>query len=55
VFWACAQLEANRERLALHMLGIAGYVTYLPRIRVQRCVSTGPRKLIDVATPLFPG
>jgi transcription antitermination factor NusG len=55
VYWACAQLEAHRERLALHTLGLAGYTTYLPRIRIQRRVSIGSRKLIDVATPLFPG
>ena len=35
-FWACAQLEANRERLALHCLGLAGYEVYLPRIRARR-------------------
>jgi transcriptional antiterminator RfaH len=34
-YWACAQLEANRERLALHCLGLAGYQTYLPRIRAR--------------------
>jgi transcriptional antiterminator RfaH len=44
-YWACAQLEANRERLALHCLGLAGYQVYLPRIRA--------RKLKTAA--LFPG
>jgi transcriptional antiterminator RfaH len=51
-FWACAQLQPQRERLALHTLGLAGYATYLPRLRAHR-VSHG-RKI--VTTPaLFPG
>ena len=49
-YWACAQLEINRERLALHCLGLAGYEVYLPRIRSQR--ATGLRKAV---TALFPG
>jgi transcriptional antiterminator RfaH len=52
-YWACAQLEANRERLALHCLGLAGYQTYLPRIRVQRLTQT--HKLGALTAPLFPG
>jgi transcription antitermination factor NusG len=52
-YWACAQLEANRERLALHCLALAGYQTYLPRIRVQRL--TQSRKLSALTAPLFPG
>jgi transcriptional antiterminator RfaH len=52
-YWACAQLEANRERLALHCLGLAGYQTYLPRIRVQRLTQT--HKLSVLTVPLFPG
>ena len=51
-YWACAQLETNRERLALHCLGLAGFETYLPRIREQR-ISRG-RKII-VTPPLFVG
>jgi transcriptional antiterminator RfaH len=49
-YWACAQLEANRERLALHCLGLAGYQTYLPRLRLRRL--TPARK---APPPLFPG
>jgi transcriptional antiterminator RfaH len=52
-YWACAQLEANRERLALHCLGVAGYQTYLPRIRVKRAMPA--RKIVTQTTPLFPG
>ena len=35
-YWACAQLEANRERLALHCLSLRGFEVYLPRLRVKR-------------------
>jgi transcriptional antiterminator RfaH len=51
-YWACARLEPHRERLALHCLGLAGYATYLPRIRERR-LSHGRR--IEVRPPLFPG
>jgi transcription antitermination factor NusG len=51
-YWACAQLEPNRERIALHCLGLAGYETYLPRLRERR-VSHGRK--IEVRPPLFPG
>src|SRR5262245_47331389 len=51
-YWACAQLVPQRERLALHCLGLAGYVTYLPRLRVQ----TRSYGRTTVTTPaLFPG
>jgi transcriptional antiterminator RfaH len=52
-YWACAQLEANRERLALHCLGLAGYQTYLPQIRARRLTQT--RKVSPQTPPLFPG
>jgi transcription antitermination factor NusG len=51
-YWACAQLQPARERLALHCLGVAGYTTYLPRLR-QRRVSRGRR--IEATPALFPG
>jgi transcriptional antiterminator RfaH len=51
-FWACAQLQPARERLALHTLALAGYVTYLPRLRQHR-VSRGRR--IEATPALFPG
>jgi hypothetical protein len=34
MYWGCAQVEANRERLALHCLGLAGYTIYAPKIAV---------------------
>jgi transcriptional antiterminator RfaH len=46
-YWAVAQLQTNRERLALHCLGLAGYTTYAPRI------ATGCRSM--PLAPLFPG
>ncbi len=50
MFWACAQLEGNRERLALHCLGLGGFEVYSPRLRVRR--TTPARK---AAPALFPG
>jgi transcriptional antiterminator RfaH len=51
-YWACAQLMPMRERLALHTLTLAGYTTYLPRLRQHR-VSHGRR--IETQPALFPG
>jgi transcriptional antiterminator RfaH len=53
-YWACAQLLANQERLALRLLGLGGFTVYFPRIRVQRRQGTNPKR-IEVATGLFPG
>jgi transcriptional antiterminator RfaH len=53
-YWACAQLEAHRERLALHTLDLAGYATYLPRVLIQRSAVAG-RKGSAGSAPLFPG
>jgi transcriptional antiterminator RfaH len=51
-YWCCAQLQPQRERLALHCLTLAGYATYLPRLRQHR-VSRGRR--IEATPALFPG
>src|SRR5262249_25611755 len=51
-YWAVARLKPHRERLALHCLGLAGYVTYLPRIRERR-LSHG--RWVKIRAPLFPG
>jgi len=52
MYWACAQLEPFRERLALHCLGLNGFKIYCPRLREQTRVRG--RKV--VRTPLlFPG
>jgi transcriptional antiterminator RfaH len=52
-YWACAQLEANRERLAPHCLGLGGFEVYLPRIPATRAMPA--RKIAAQAAPLFPG
>ena len=49
-YWACAQLESNRERLALHCLELGGYSTYLPRIRERRRVNG--RQVFTVTPPV---
>jgi Transcription termination factor nusG len=51
-FWACAQLQPQRERLALHCLTLAGYTVYRPLLRQHR-VSRGRK--IETRPPLFPG
>src|SRR5215813_1718942 len=50
--WACAQLRTQQTRLALHCLGLAGFETYLPRLRDHRV--RGGRRL-ETSPPLFPG
>jgi transcriptional antiterminator RfaH len=51
-YWAAAQLEPNRERIALHLLAQEKFVTYAPRLRVRRVVR-GRRE--DSESSLFPG
>jgi transcriptional antiterminator RfaH len=53
-FWACAQLIANQERLALHLLDLGGFTVYFPRIKVRRRASVGGRQY-DASAGLFPG
>lgn len=36
MYWACARLELHRERIAQHFLQLAGFETYLPRLRERR-------------------
>jgi transcriptional antiterminator RfaH len=49
-YWCCAQLQATRERLALHCLSkVNGFETYSPRIRPARA------RRGDDTRPLFPG
>src|SRR5262249_26155145 len=52
MYWACAQVEPRRERLASYTLGLAGYEIYQPLLREQR--RSHGRK-ITVTPPLFPG
>ena len=51
-YWAAAQLQPQRDGLALHCLRQAGFETYAPRLREPR--TAHGRKV--VRTPLlFPG
>jgi transcriptional antiterminator RfaH len=51
-YWTAAQLEPNRERIALHLLARENFIVYAPRLRVRRIVR-GRRE--DREAPLFPG
>ena len=51
-YWAAAQLQPQRDGLAVHCLRQAGFETYAPRLRESR--TAHGRKV--VRTPLlFPG
>jgi transcription antitermination factor NusG len=58
-YWACAQLEPHRERLALHCLEhVAGYTVYSPRIRARSNGAHGHHSKAahgQGLRPLFPG
>ena len=51
-YLAVSRLALNHERLALHCLTVAGFTTYLPRLRERR-MSHGRK--IERRSPLFPG
>jgi transcriptional antiterminator RfaH len=51
-YWTAAQLEPNRERIALHLLARENFTVYAPRLRVRHTVR-GRRE--DREAPLFPG
>ena len=51
-FWAAAQLQPQRDQLALHCLKLFGFEIYAPRLRDQRTI----RGCKVIKTPLlFPG
>src|SRR5262245_28925170 len=52
MYWAAAQLQPSRTRLALHCLALAGFVTYTPRLRVRRARRG---RDVEAAPLLFPG
>src|SRR5262245_28778117 len=55
MYWACAQIDANRERLALHCLQqVNGFEIYAPRIQASRLLHRRPQTG-DLTRPLFPG
>src|SRR5215471_3437755 len=49
MYWAAAQLQPQRERLAQHCLTLNGYQTYLPRLREVRHSQRGG--LIELPKP----
>jgi hypothetical protein len=49
-YWACAQLETNRTRLALHCLALRGFTSYAPLIRGKRATPA-----CNGLQALFPG
>jgi transcriptional antiterminator RfaH len=51
-FWCAARLMPQREAVATQCLALAGFETYLPRLRERRVVR-GRR--VEVSPPLFPG
>ena len=51
-YWCAARLQPNREALALHCLGLAGYETYFPRLRDRR---RRFGRTVELRPALFPG
>jgi transcriptional antiterminator RfaH len=51
-YWTAAQLEPNRERIALLLLRQEQFTVYAPRLRVRRVIR-GRRE--EREAPLFPG
>jgi transcriptional antiterminator RfaH len=55
VFWACARTEVQREAVAERHLALAGFATYVPRIRVERHVARANGHAVSsTEAPLFP-
>lgn len=54
MFWACAQTESQRESVAERHLKLAGFSTYLPKIRVERRGATANGHEAGSEVPLFP-
>jgi transcriptional antiterminator RfaH len=50
-YWAVAQTEAQQERAAQHFLGLSGFESYCPRVRVTR--RNHGRQIVS-KPPLFP-
>lgn len=56
MFWACARTEVQREAVAERHLALAGFETYVPRIRVERhsARANGHAAPTSATAPLFP-
>jgi transcriptional antiterminator RfaH len=46
-YWCAARLMSRREAYATHCLGVAGFTTYLPRLREQRTIR-GRRVVVEL-------
>ena len=56
-YWACAQVENQHESVAERHLRLAGFETYVPRVRVVRRAAraNGPAPPpVSLIVPLFP-
>ena len=51
-YWACAQVAPLQERAAQHFLGLHGFESYCPRLRIVRR-RPGGRQIVT-KPPLFP-
>lgn len=51
MYWTVARLQPHREGLAQRGLALAGFATYLPRLRAVRRVAG---RKIETRPPLFP-
>jgi transcriptional antiterminator RfaH len=51
-FWCAARLMPKREAVATQCLALAGFETYLPRLREHRVVRN---RRVEITPPLFPG
>jgi hypothetical protein len=51
-YWAVAQLQPQRERLALNLLARADFQVYRPRLREWRTMREGRQQQCEL--PLFP-
>jgi transcriptional antiterminator RfaH len=51
-YWCAARLQARREGVATHFLGLAGFEVYLPRLRENRTIRG---RKVATQPPLFPG
>ena len=53
MYWAAAQLQPQRDTLALHFLQQNGFETYAPRLREPRTAGMKPRQRIEVLLSLL--
>jgi transcriptional antiterminator RfaH len=56
MYWACARTEVQREAVAERHLGLAGFTTYVPRLKVERHIAraNGHAHPVSATVPLFP-